>query len=229
MFKYLPYILHILYFNFRYFPFTQAVRLPVWLHKPKFRNLKGAVRIDSTRIETGMIRLGVPMTTIYPDRGISFDNQGTIIFKGRCNINSYTAIAVGEQGVLTLGDGFAANDRIKIICFHSVTFGKCVHLGWNVTVVDTDFHCMKNAVTHKKQKAFAPIEINDYTWIGQSTHLLKGTKTPAHTIIGAASVLTGKYKCEENSIISGNPAVVVAEGCYYRDFGDDRVDYPVRP
>ena len=41
----LPYILHSIYFNFKYLPFKQAIHLSILLFKPHFHTLKGSVAI----------------------------------------------------------------------------------------------------------------------------------------------------------------------------------------
>ena len=43
--RYLP---HTLYFNFRYFPFKQALKIPVILYKPRFIACKGKVVIEKS-------------------------------------------------------------------------------------------------------------------------------------------------------------------------------------
>ena len=48
-----------LWFNFKYLPFKQAVKLPILLYKPTFLELKGSVVIESDSIRFGMIRLGI--------------------------------------------------------------------------------------------------------------------------------------------------------------------------
>lgn len=48
----------ILIFNFHYFPFKQAIKLPVWLFNVKFNVLKGKVVIKSDNVYPGMIRMG---------------------------------------------------------------------------------------------------------------------------------------------------------------------------
>ena len=43
----LKYIIPTIYFNFHYLPFKQAIRLPVFLRKPKLLTLKGRVIIQT--------------------------------------------------------------------------------------------------------------------------------------------------------------------------------------
>lgn len=74
-----------------------------------------------------MIRLGVFGVSIYPPKGIMFQNRGIIIFKGRCSIGNDSYISIGKSGCLVLGDGFQATTSLKIACYDNIEFGKgCV-------------------------------------------------------------------------------------------------------
>lgn len=66
--KTILYGLHILYFNFKYLPFRQALKIPILLYKPHFMGLSGKINIEGP-ISFGMISLGfnhVPILRI-PD------------------------------------------------------------------------------------------------------------------------------------------------------------------
>lgn len=89
-----------------------------------------------------------------------------------------------------------------------------------MTFCDYDFHAMKNAITEKKIRPYGKIEIGDNNWIGQNVLILKNTKTPNYTTISAGAVVSHKYKCEEKSIIGGNPAELITEGTHYMDCFD---------
>lgn len=77
----LRYILHSVFFNFHYLPFHEAVKLPILLYKPKLLKLKGTIKIkQEDKIGFGMIRLGFPEVSLYPNTGIVFENYGEPLF-----------------------------------------------------------------------------------------------------------------------------------------------------
>ena len=45
-----------IYFNFHYLPFSQAIKLPILLYKPKLLKVKGNVKIGEGKIKFGMVR-----------------------------------------------------------------------------------------------------------------------------------------------------------------------------
>ena len=102
-------------FNFHYLPFKQAIMLPVLLMKPNFRKLGGKVIIESDNIRRGMIRLGFNRANIFPDNGISWLNEGTIIFKGKVAIGSDSYIVVRPTGSVEFGDDFLSTAAMKMV------------------------------------------------------------------------------------------------------------------
>lgn len=217
------------FFNFHYLPFSQAIKLPIYLHKPIFYRewggrsfffrLSGKVTIECKDIQRGMIRMGFIRGTSHIDNGFIWGNTGEVVFKGKCDIAQGSSIRNGG-GKLQLGDGFRANPNTKFICYYHIEIGDNTLNSWDVTYCDYDFHAMKNVYTDKKLKPFAPIIIGNNNWIGQNCIILKNTNTPNYTTISAGSVVSRKFKCSEKSIIAGNPAEIVAEGAYYMDYSD---------
>ena len=100
----LRYILHSVFFNFHYLPFHEAVKLPILLYKPKLLKLKGTIKIkQEDKIGFGMIRLGFPEVSLYPNTGIVFENYGgTVVFKGQCCIGNNSYLSIGPKAIVEL-------------------------------------------------------------------------------------------------------------------------------
>lgn len=216
----LPYILQTIYFNFKYLPIHQAKRLPILLHKPHLRILKGEIKINSEIIYPGMIRLGFPQAGLHDDKGIVIELGGKIVFNGPMSFATNGYISVGQDAVLEIGKHTAMNENCRIMCFHKTIIGDYTCIGWDCTLCDTSFHRLKNAFTGAKTKKSAPIILGSNNWIAQSCLIMKGTKTKNYITVNAGSLLNQAYRCSEKSILMGNPATVFAEGCYYLDRED---------
>jgi acetyltransferase-like isoleucine patch superfamily enzyme len=223
--KFLPYIFHIIYFNFKYLPFKQAIKLPILLYKPKLINTKGQVLIEAKRVYTGMIRLGINTVSVYPNNGIIWENNGgESVFKGPCHIGNSSAISIGKHGKIIWGNDFLANAAFKICSYKEISFGDDVQIGWENTFLDTDFHALTDIHTSKHKSAIAPIIIGNNNWFGLKCLVLKGTQTSDYCTVGAYSLLNKKYLYEKYSVIAGNPVSLKSTGLYWNK-SDDKIKF----
>lgn len=216
-------IISSIFFNFYYLPIKQAVKLPIILYKPQFIKLKGKVIIQSPEIKTGMIKLGKRIVPIYPNSGIIFENNGgTIIFEGSCAIGNNSALSIGKYGNLTIGDNFIASTTLKLVCLHQITIGERSRIGWECTLMDTDFHKLTK-LNGKYTKGYGCIKIGKNNWLGTKCHVLKNTETPDYCIVSATTLLNKKVEFPSYSIIGGNPINLLASGIF-RNVDDDKID-----
>lgn len=200
-----------LYFNLKYLPFRQAVKLPILIsNKVYFKTTSGRLIIDCP-IKTGLIQIG------YGNIGI-FDNKksrsiwevsGKIIFKGKCNIGHGSKISVGSTGILTLGENFVITAETSIVAFSEIQFGSNCLLSWDILFIDTDFHKLKdnsgNIINNPK-----PIIVGDKVWIGCRCLVLKGTVIPNNCVIGADSIVNNTLE-KDNCLYVGSPCKIVKE------------------
>ncbi|AIY65427.1 LbetaH domain-containing protein [Pseudoalteromonas piratica] len=215
-----------IYFNFRYLPMCQAIKLPILLFKPKLISLKGKVVISAAQVRFGMIKLGKHCVSIYPDNGITFENNGGVIeFKGSCFIGSNSFISIGSKGKLVVGDEFRASSSYKLVCYHYINIKENVRFGWECMIMDTGFHPLKSIESGGfAGKAYGPIFIGKNNWFGNGSLIMKNTVTVEYCTFGARSILTKKYEVEPYSLLVGSPLRVVKIGVY-RDMDDSTETY----
>lgn len=219
--RYAPWII---YFNLKYLPLKQACRLPIFLYKPKLLKCKGSIKIDSSCIKMGMIRLGYYEVSLFPNNGLVWENHGgEVIFNGSCKIGNNSFISIGSKGNLIFGDNFLSTASCKIVSYKRVEFLKDVRVGWDCLIMDTNFHTMTK-VKGGYTNATAPILIGASNWIGTGCLVLKGTHTPDLCVFGARSLLNKKYTFESYTLASGNPVEIKAVGLYINVY-DDEVEY----
>lgn len=89
-----------------------------------------------------------------------------------------------------------------------------ISLGCTILVHDFSLEAGKLAIGIDKSQSEAyfmkEVKIGDNCFIGANTTILGGTELGENCIVGAGSVLPGK-KYPRNSIIAGNPAVVIGD------------------
>ena len=213
-----------IYFNLKYLPFRQAIKLPILLYKPKLIKCKGKIIIESTSIRTGMIKLGFNQVHAYPHSGIIFENNGgVIVFKGNATIGNNSSLCVGPNACLRFGNNFNANAGCKIVCWYKISFDYNVRLGWENMVLDTNFHRLKNKEGGYANKGYGSINIAHDTWVATRCTILGGAQTQPYTVVATNSLLSKKY---DNSyvMLGGSPAKILKEGVY-RDLNDDTIIY----
>lgn len=211
-------------FNFKHLPFKKAIKLPVFLCRAKCSG-KGQY-IFPENLSTGMIKLGFPMVSVFPAKGIVLENKGVIKFEGETAIGGGAGISVGKNGFLTFGDKFCNQTGAKIICYHKILFKEKVRVGWETLICDTDFHTMKSSDGNKYTKGYGEIEIGSEVWVGSYCKLFKNTSVPSRCTIASSTVLNKKIECEPYSLIYPGGGVKVKTTGYYRDLEDDTINYP---
>lgn len=175
-----------------------------------------------------MISMGFPINRMYPNNGIFLEiaGQGLLQFKGSTLWGNDSAISVGPKGVLEIGNNVLARVSVRCCAYHYVSIGSNTTFAWNILIMDTSFHTMKDAVTHEKVKSkpFSPIIIGNSNFIGSNTTILKGTITPDNTIIAAGTIISKDLHVPKNCVIGGSPVRIIKEGIYF-DMDDSGVEY----
>jgi len=213
--KHLKFLLRLnfktIYFNLKYLPFRQAVKLPILIsNKVYLRVMSGKLIIDSP-IRTGLIQFGYGNVGIFDkkkSRSI-WEVSGTVIFKGKCNIGHGSKISVGSSGKLILGENFVITAETSIVAFTEIRFGNNCLLSWDILVMDTDFHKLKDEFGNIINKP-RPIIIGDRIWIGCRCLILKGSIIPNNCVIGADSIVSRELE-NENCLYVGSPCKMVKE------------------
>lgn len=217
-------ILPSVYFNFYYLPFSQAIRLPILLYKPRLLKMKGNVQILG-EIKFGIIRLGFPTVSLYPNTGIVYENQGgTIVFNGLCTIGNNSAISIGSKGHIEFGDNFKSTTTLRLTSYNTITFGNKVRLGWDILVMDTDFHKLTK-VSGGYSKGYAPISIGSNNWFGNGCKIMKRTTTPDYCVVQGGTILSGPVSAPSYSVVGNDSHIVVKATGVWRNVDDDVIEY----
>lgn len=171
-----------------------------------------------------MIQLGRYMVSIYPNTGITWENRGTIVFRGHCALGNNSFVSVGKSGNVSFGHHFGASTSIKLVSYCGITFGNQVQCGWDCLFMDTNFHQMIYLDDSKGPKAYGQIKIGDSCWIGTKSVVQKNTILPNKTTVASCSLVNKPYDIPEASIIAGQPAKLVKTGIW-RDIHNDIIEY----
>lgn len=212
-----------IYFNLKYFPIHQGIKLPVFLCYPRISG-NGKYIIEG-KVKTGMIRMGFPLVSIYRRKGIVLENKGKITFTGNCMIGADGGISIGETGDLRFGDKVSNTFGLKIVCYNKIILGNKVRLGWDTLICDTDFHKLKSKDGSKYSKGYGEIKIDDEVWVGSFCKIYKNSYIPMRCTIAANTLINKKIDCPPYSLIYSGEGIKVKNTGFYRDIEDDYIDY----
>lgn len=194
-------------FNFHYFPFKTALKLPVVVsHRTYLRELHGKVELPE-KVQTAMVKIGFGDVGHYDrkrSRGI-WQVSGTVSFGGKASIGHGSKLSV--RGDLKLGADFNMTAESTIVCAKEITFGNDCLMSWDVLVMDTDEHPLFNK-DNERINPDRPIVVGSHVWIGCKCILLKGAEVPNDTVLAAGTLLKSAF-AGDNQVIGGNPPSIL--------------------
>lgn len=136
--------------------------------------------------------------------------RGIIKVEDSLIIGQGSRVCVGENAILEI-DQMTNTSRLHLVCMNHIKIGKNVLIAWDTTIMDSDMHVIKDIKSGEIKLPTREIIIEDNVWIGTRSIILKGTCLPEGSIVGAGSVIAGKFH-DSCSVICGNPARVVEVG-----------------
>ena len=191
------------YFNIKYFPFKQAIKMPCFVYRHTLlSNCKGQIIFDC-KLESGLLKLGNKHlgTIDYKLTRTMWEVQGQLILKGETSFGRGSKISIGSDATLIIGGNFILTGNSAIICQKQITFGDNCLLSWEILLMDTDFHPLLN----EKDEIInypRPIVIGNHVWIGCRCTILKGVELADHLVVAAGSTISKSF-LSENIIIGG--------------------------
>jgi acetyltransferase-like isoleucine patch superfamily enzyme len=199
------------YFCFRYLPFNQAIKMPIFLAVPvKVCQLhRGGIMfngpIQSRQIEfvEGIEGFPADKTNVYIEKG------SKIIFYGKAFISRGSTLRIDEGGILKIGKDFVINKNTIIRCSDRITFHDDVMIGWNNEINDNDGHPIY--IEGERIKSTSPIKIGPHVWITTYVKISKGVEISEGCIVAKGAVVTKKHNTP-NSLIGGIPAKDIRTG-----------------
>ncbi len=105
---------------------------------------------------------------------------------------------------LHIGRNVFLNDDSKIYAEERIVIGDGCNIGWNVSIMDSDFHELDG---HKR---IAPVQIGDRVWIGAGTIICAGVRIGNGAVVAAGSVVLSDV--EPGSLAGGTPARTLRTG-----------------
>ena len=130
------------------------------------------------------------------ENGAQYKIEG-LILKHRCSLR------LRKGSVLNIGKNVSFNNNCTLTCRGKISIGDDTNIGPNCAIFDHD-HDYRSS-DRKGNFKVGSITIGKNVWIGANVTILKDSVIGDNCVVGAGSVVKGKYR--ENTVIAGNPAV----------------------
>jgi len=151
--------------------------------------------------------------------------EPALTFGDHVSVYAASQFSIGENATCSIGD-YTLLVGALVVADERVEIGSHCLISWNVGIADSDFHPLSAALRKLDAVALAPyapdrpprpreairakpVVIKDNVWIGMNAIVLKGVTIGENSIVAAGSVVTKDVP--PNSIVAGNPAVIVKE------------------
>lgn len=166
-----------------------------------------------------MIRLGkpdLPTQDRRRNRMVLFVEKGSrIVFHGTASMGAGSKVLLRGHSELILGNDFYVSLNSLFYCYKRIEFGNSCTIGWNVLIMDTDWHRTFKRDSGEYYPSELPVRIGNRCWICNDVQIQKGTVIPDHVIVAAKSLCNKKYEVPEHSLIAGIPATLKKENIDY--------------
>lgn len=205
-----------LYLNFTMLPFRQAIHLPIVCTRyTYFYSLTGKIRLTE-KAKFGMIRLGYfGEDAITPkDARTLLQIEGTLEMAGDVHLGNGVVVRIEPNAKLSIEKNVLIGNRIKIVCYESITIKHDTRIAWESQVLDTTFHFMRNVSDGSVSELTKPIVIGAHNWIGNRSNIMKGCVLPDYTIVAAGSLCNKFYDFPKYSLVAGSPCKLIKTGIY---------------
>ena len=139
------------------------------------------------RLKTSLIE------RISPNVVIDIDSTSKLFLKDRVRIHSGSRITAAKGGIVEIGENVRINNNCRIACRNHVVIEEEVEFGPGVLIYDHDhqFNVERGVIGNEYKTD--PIKIGKNSWIGANVIILRGTEIGKNCVVGAGSVIKGKY------------------------------------
>lgn len=180
----------------------------------KFNTILPRILLMVQRVPYGkqLTMVGWPFIFRFPRAEITIGRQVTInssFWSNFLGLYQRTIIVAKGNGKIHIGNKVGMSG-CTIYAWDSIDIGDYTIIGANVKIVDNDFHPIspeERRTDDYSHVAHRPVKIGQNVFVGMNTLILKGTEIGDNCVIGAGSVVCGKFP--ENCVIAGNPARVI--------------------
>lgn len=221
MFSILKSIYNSLYFNFKAFPFTEAIKFSVICGpNVSFGKIeKGKIEFANGCVFKKMI-IGISKGSFLKGKDqqtyVHIGSKARLFIIDKCDVPCGSVLNV--NGSLSIGKTFMPNCFLTISCENNIIIGDNCNIGWNVTIIDGDGHPLCDENNPKKViNKSRPVVIGNNCWIAAHASIMKGVQLADNTTIPYGSIIT-KSCLQAKTVFGGSPNSILKENVVRQDY-----------
>lgn len=134
---------------------------------------------------------------------LRMDENSRLVVDGNFSVMYGADIILFPNAVLKLGNNSFINSDCRIRCHKNIEIGTGCAISHDVTIMDSDAHCM-DEISHTKA-----VKIGNHVWIGTRVTILNGVNIGDGAVIAAGAVV--KNDVPEGALVGGVPARIIRE------------------
>lgn len=196
--KSIIYVIRKIFFKIYYSKFFSN-NMGTWIYHPGNRlQLHSTAQItirESFQINAND-RMGNGRTSI-----LRMDENSKLFVDGNFSVMYGADIILFPNAVLRLGKDSFINSDCKIRCHKYIEIGTGCAISHDVTIMDSDAHCL-DGKNHTKA-----VKIGNHVWIGTRVTILSGVNIGDGAVIAAGAVV--KNNVPEGALVGGVPAKII--------------------
>lgn len=174
--------------------------------------------IDCKSVSFGMIKLGFRTTNLFPNSGLTWRNEGLVVFQGGAKIGNDSYLICGKKGKIVIGNRFLATGNFRIVSDIGITIGNNVLVGWGSVFLDTNFHPLYDVEKSEFKTAHGQITIGDGCWFAAQSMCFHSINIPDHCVFCARSIATRSISYKKDCLYGGSPIRLLKEGVRLDDY-----------
>ncbi|EST22747.1 hypothetical protein N566_26425 [Streptomycetaceae bacterium MP113-05] len=153
-------------------------------------------------------RLAFPQATVFGTPWIEIGDHCIIGQEVTLTAGMMPGLDLGDDTVLTLGNGVVVGRGSHLVADTSVTLGDDVFCGPYVYITSTNHsYDDPGEPVGRQWPRTAPVEIGPGSWLGAGAVVLPGARLGRNVVVAAGSVVRGEVP--DHAVVAGAPARVV--------------------
>lgn len=206
-------------YNGLWLGFEGLKKIPILIYNDVDILSLGKMEIEGD-MHFGMIKIGIWKPKAHcKTRWI---NNSKVIFHGDIIIRGGTTLE--NEGVIEFGKYIMVGESVKIMCQKRIVIEDYASIGFESTIMDTDFHYMLDTEKMTVSDCKKEVYISKGTWISSYCKIMKGTQLPENSIVAGSSMVNKDFsQLPANTVFVGTPAKPAKIG-YRRIFNKQEED-----